>query len=190
MTSVLKVLLLWRNVYSRGALAVRGRLKMTGIGSMFLIFWTSKQPVAFFKGSNFGKSVKTWPAKKKFPGLMDHKILGWNTACFASNNNLGFGKQKPNLSCLKKWLPPEFSVEQIEWFQFQRMKEIPGIRVDGTSPSAMEHPPGPMEHPQLESILVHKMDQWNVCWVSYGTCWYPWQLGMVPWLLNPSKEPF
>ena len=121
--------------------------------SMFLIFWTSKQPVAFFKGSNFGKSVKTWPAKKKFPGLMDHKILGWNTACFASNNNLGSGKKKPNLSCLKKWLPPEFSVEQIEWFQFQRMKEIPGIRVDGTSPSAMEHPQVRWNIPQV---------RWNI----------------------------
>lgn len=183
MTSVLKVLLLWRNVYSRGALAA---LKMTGIGSMFLIFWTSKQPVAFFKGSNFGKSVETWPAKKKFPGLMDHKILGWNTACFASNNNLGFGKQKPNLSCLKKWLPPKFSVEQIEWFQFQLIKEIPGIRVDRTSPSPMEHPQVRWNIPKsMESILVHKMDPWNVCWVSYGTCRYP----LVTWDGTLAVEP-
>ena len=114
--------------------------------SMFLIFWTSKQPVAFFKGSNFGKSVKTWPAKKKFPGLMDHKILGWNTACFASNNNLGSGKKNPIFLVSKNDYHQNSVLNKLSDFSSNEWKKFLGLE-------SMEHPQVRWNIPQV---------RWNI----------------------------
>ena len=78
--------------------------------------------------------------KKSSPVWWIIKFLVGTQHVLRATTTLGLGDKNPIVLVSKNDYHQNSVLKKVQWFQFQRIKEIPGIRVDSTSPSAMEHP--------------------------------------------------